>query len=843
MAATCQGRYHVTGGIAGNVLAIVGQDDEDEDKNKDQDKDKDKDKDKEKDPAFHLCKGLDFSGSISAKLINAVSGPIGRKITRALHQQVCPVVPETVDPVLNAYLDYAWTHWIRPFLKHAGQGHSHFAKHQRGPGAIPRGRSGPCHQHGLGSIFDRVCRVVDGPANAEVNIDYDLNRLENLTLSHLLDEFGCALLPAVQVRLLPGTTNLAFGKFLGANISAAVGGRNFSLSTGDYPQFTEISNDALLRSEEFSRKIVNEVAEKWIRSLPNTCPGVLAPETNRDDDNNDDNDNGRNGPGGMNFTSWGMFLELMIDPFSDTNERYRETKQNTPIDDHIIQEICEEWNQDDAPEGNSEDRSVSELIPEDPPASIFHSIKIPEAIKYLIPATIIGTVIIFISSNSSVGASVDVTVQAGPHSLHSAGLFEFSLTKTSKELYLAGIYPLLILVVCFSGIWPYAKLWLMLHSWMTPCADQHKRERYLLMLDSFGRFSLVDNYVLILFVVAFRFHLGFGDDLDLEVFVSPVYGFYSFLAATCLSLALGHVVLVCHRITMQADSSNELDSSQTTILNHGFRAQSGDSSKRLSRIIQALLVLAMIATMAILGWGFLQESYTFEIGGLAGIMMEEDQRVTSYSVISLGAALPSSVENSRSASVIFLQTVFFFFTVVTPILCLALLLCLITLPLTLKWQRKLLLAAEIARSWSGVEVFLLSILAALFQISTFASFMIGDKCDLIDSIADKILDEHNADVVCFSVDAYVESNSWYLLVAAFANFLLVSFCLRFAEDAVDEKMRGPPVGQTESPTSEVIASRTFAQLLIGIPIVGRILFVTVPNINERSEEDVTPLED
>ena len=50
-------------------------------------------------------------------------------------------------------------------------------------------------------------------ASTEVNVDYDLNRLENLTISRLLDEINCVLLPAMQIRFMPGTTDVAFGEY------------------------------------------------------------------------------------------------------------------------------------------------------------------------------------------------------------------------------------------------------------------------------------------------------------------------------------------------------------------------------------------------------------------------------------------------------------------------------------------------------------------------------------------------------------------------------------------------------------------------------------------------------
>jgi len=731
-------------------------------------------------------------------------------------------------------------------------------------------------------------------ANAEVNIDYDLNRLENLTITRLLEEINCALLPAMQIRFLPETTKIAFGKYFGANMTAAIGGRNFSLSTKDYPGFLELSNDALSWSQDFSRNMVNYAVEDWIESSSSKCPGVFVP----DDDHRDKKDHGGNPvywlwrdsttlwiifglivvmQGGLVFVSRSQsqdgdsreliqandfgsveassrttpllssYQELMSQPSSETFERNSVIKQNISIDNFIIRDICEEWNDEDEPQGILEDQLVEECQ-EAPKISIFDSDKTPESIKYLVPVMIVGTIVLFLCSNLSVGASVDLSVQLSQQSIGIPGIFQFSLGNTVSEMYQAGIYPLLILVVCFSGIWPYAKLSLMLYSWMRPSSDQHDQERRLLTLDAMGKYSLVDNYVLILFVVAFRFHLGISDNLGIDAYVTPVFGFFSFLFATCLSLVLGHTVLYFHRKSMQHHAEDSGSHAKTSILNHGFKAQNENSHKRLSRIVQGLLLLFVISTMGILIWGFLLESYTFEIGGLAGIILGEDVRRMSYSVLSLGAALPSSVEDPQSPSIMFLQGTFFFFTMVTPVLCLILIIVLMVMPLTLKSQKYLLVAAEIANSWSAIEVFLLSILAALFQISTFATFMIGDKCDEINLLAKSIFGEEDVDAVCFTVDASVESNCWCLLVGALANFLLVSFCLGFAETALAEKLEDSCRGQEPSSSSEILRDsnmcrQTFIQKLHGIPFISSILFVPVPGSYPESGEGAMPLED
>jgi hypothetical protein len=250
--------------------------------------------------------------------------------------------------------------------------------------------------------------------------------------------------------------------------------------------------------------MVNYVVEDWIESSSSKCPGVFVP----DDDRSDKKDHGgkpiywlfrdsttlwiifglivvmqgglvfvsrsqsqdgdtheliqANDSGGVEASSrttplLSSYQELMSRPSSETFEQNRVIKQKNSIDDFIIRDICEEWNNEDEPQGILEDQLIEECQ-EEPKISLFDSDKPPESIKYLVPVMIVGTIVLFLCSNLSVGASVDLSVQLGQQSIGIPGLFQFSLGNTVSEMYLAGIYPLLILVVCFSGIWPYAKV-------------------------------------------------------------------------------------------------------------------------------------------------------------------------------------------------------------------------------------------------------------------------------------------------------------------------------------------------------------------------------------------------
>jgi hypothetical protein len=152
-------------------------------------------------------------------------------------------------------------------------------------------------------------------------------------------------------------------------------------------------------------------------------------------------------------------------------------------------------------------------------------------------------------------------------------------------------------------------------------------------------------------------------------------------------------------------------------------------------------------------------------------------------------------------------------------------------PMGLSKQRALLVAAEIANAWSAVEVFVLSIVAALFQISTFASFIIGDKCDLINRLAEDFIGEIIEDTVCFTVEASVESNCWYLVAGVFLYSFVVSVGMRFAHNALDERIE-----RSSQQGSSLGGSRTIARKIFDLPVIGGILFGAPLPYSEANNE-------
>ena len=349
-----------------------------------------------------------------------------------------------------------------------------------------------------------------------------------------------------------------------------------------------------------------------------------------------------------------------------------------------------------------------------------------------------------------------------------------------------------------------------------------------LALDALGKFSLVDTYVLVLMVVAFRYHLDLEGGVTVDVYVAPQFGFYGFLVGTVLSLVLSHTLVFYHRSAEVVLPPGPCEKS-TPLCKHSFQTVTG--RRQLSLLTKIVMLGVLLCTLVMLVVGMFRESFIFEFGGIAGELIGK-RKDAAYSLVTLGKSLPGSVEKSSTLAIMGLQTAYFFFAVAAPLACLVFLLILFAYPLTLKGQLALLTCAEIANAWSAIEVFCLSIVAALLEISTFASFIVGDNCDLGDSILQKDFQEV-ADT-CYSVSASVSWSAAYLVIGVVLNSFLVSVALRFAHIAMEERIARVSI-EPNYVDSLAAPDATFVEKVAGCKGMGWIL-------SAPTEDDPGPIE-
>lgn len=744
-------------------------------------------------------------------------------------------------------------------------------------------------------------------ADISTQLDYNLNDLQNVTLANLLQHVQCGILPAADLQLLPSSELL--DNVIGINVTVETNNTVVQWSTLEYANYTDFVQQIVSWSAENIRTLVNNISNEFIMGSPKACPGIEISDDNDDTKDTSDpswmqyplvwialfvmvgaqvvvlqigesnkkncNETSRNNE--VEASSTSLYQPLLEEPIDLVFDQPVSTMMNTleeeqqsdifndmrRLDQSLLGDIRdqlfdEQWQEDNRQQRQSQDQQ--QVQEESSNTTLMNAKEISEVTRFVLPMLVIGTIILLMSSNLSVGASVNLVIKLledeSNRYIHLPGLFEFSLMNTITELYKAGIYPLLFLVVVFSGIWPYAKLLFMLHTWLKPYDSNamHQREKRLLTLDALSKFSLVDTYVLVVFVVSFRFNLDLmSTSLGLDVYVTPEFGFYAFLLATCMSLVLGHGMLYFHRKSTKQyereqdgfnspiDYNDETIEMKESILDHTFciRENGVFTQKQLSRFFQALLFTSCLVALVLLQIGYRQQSFIFEFGGLAGMLLQEEagsgkQRFT-YSLLSLGAAIPQSVEDPSNFGIIMLQMAYYFYSVVTPIICLFCLTLLLIFPMSLSRQRYVLVAAEICNAWGAVEVLLLSICAALFQISTFSSFIIGDKCDIINTVMEDltkrgIIPGDNIVTRCFDVKAFLDpSNCLYLIAGVLLNSFVVSTGLKIAHNAVDERCNPTPT----------LTRRSFAEKMMNMPVIGSVAFGQIRISREDGDDDET----
>jgi hypothetical protein len=182
-----------------------------------------------------------------------------------------------------------------------------------------------------------------------------------------------------------------------------------------------------------------------------------------------------------------------------------------------------------------------------------------------------------------------------------------------------------------------------------------------------------------------------------------------------------------------------------------------------SAVIFAILAVSIFCMLA----GVYLKTMGFHFEGLTGYMLKSAERV-DYSYISIGTALPAHSGVPNSFAIRWLQASYFLFGVAMPLCFLASLLVLWFVPLSLRRQRQFHVLSEVFNAWSTLDVFCISIVAALLEIQQFAAFIVGDSCDGINEVLMKpTLDKKlQGDDKCFDVQAYVKSASWVLFLAA-----------------------------------------------------------------------------
>jgi hypothetical protein len=138
--------------------------------------------------------------------------------------------------------------------------------------------------------------------------------------------------------------------------------------------------------------------------------------------------------------------------------------------------------------------------------SMFLSPEISSFVRWSMPLILLGNIGFFLSGHLSLGATVNIEAELAGEKFRVEKFFEFSMAKSTVDIWNAGGQELAILILIFSGIWPYTKQLVTLVLWFLPpsrCSIS-RRGSILLWLDWLAKWSMIDIFVLVISIAAFR---------------------------------------------------------------------------------------------------------------------------------------------------------------------------------------------------------------------------------------------------------------------------------------------------------------------------------------------------
>ena len=421
-------------------------------------------------------------------------------------------------------------------------------------------------------------------------------------------------------------------------------------------------------------------------------------------------------------------------------------------------------------------------------ASLFLHPRVSLFVRLIIPILLFATIALFISSNTGVGASVFVYLTIGDKEIGLPSLFDFGLINSVTDMWTAGVYPLSILIAFMSGIWPYLKVVLMICCWFFPTAWMKSSTRGSMLgwLDFLGKWSLLDTYVMIMMLVAFHFRIDFPvinpdvieTSIRADIYVYPAYGFVSLIVATLISLLMSHIIIGIHRNTLPETPGADCDDAMN------WKIIAFYAVKKIKKPIWGMVVVVTIAVLLVLTLiltilGTVLNTFSFDFIGLAGWALPflDINPKRAYSIISLTEEVPPSARLPNSFTVRFTQIIFILTAFVFPLMHIVAMIVLWLAPLTRKIQHYMYYTVEILSAWACLDVFVISIIAAVLEISQFADFMVGDMCDFLNPIMEEYLyDVLKPYIKCFGVVAKLESGCWILFITAIV-YLAINFIL------------------------------------------------------------------
>ncbi len=447
------------------------------------------------------------------------------------------------------------------------------------------------------------------------------------------------------------------------------------------------------------------------------------------------------------------------------------------------------------------------------------SADVPVFLRLFIPVVILGNIALFLSGHLSLGGTVNLSGSFGGQSFDVDGFFEFSMVRSTIEMWNAGAKSLAILIVIFSGAWPYTKQLITLVIWFLPTTrvSSDRRGKILSWLDALGKWSMVDVFVLLMTLASFRLSVESPDHLSflpeglysINMLVVPLWGLYANMLAQLLSQISSHVIIHYHRKTiMAARDSQDADwgisrapnAESSPLRKHSFVLDYEASTQRahIKKGTSWFFATLQVSFVLLVICGCSLASFSIETFGIVGLAIESGQQFqeakTSYSVFDLAKMIMDEARYLNTASDLVglgsLASLLVITVFLVPLAQAASQCIQWFFPTNAEQRRKNYVANECLAAWQYMEVYVLSIIISAWQLGGVSEFMINAYCDPLNGTLNMLANSgilKQEDAQCFRVDATVEAASWLLVTASILLYVLNHFVTSASRQKIQDE--------------------------------------------------------
>jgi hypothetical protein len=330
-----------------------------------------------------------------------------------------------------------------------------------------------------------------------------------------------------------------------------------------------------------------------------------------------------------------------------------------------------------------------------------------------------------------------------------------------------------------------------------------------------------------------------ADAVVVDVVVAPGWGIFGFLFGTIGSLVTNHFMLYWSDSAIEADERfadklagvyvEETPTAKVPASKHKFNA--ADAKGRLYGWTPATR-LGVTATLGISSLliviGSALPLILFEFQGLAGTaisLIDQDLASVEYSPFTLAIAITNGLATdfTTQIGVLFLQIVFLAFAVFTPLALNIVFLVLWLVPLRLREQKKLFFASKILAAWEALLILIVSVVAAILQISDLAQFIVKNSTGTI-----CLTIEQNFGEKCFDVEASLLPSGGILIAGSFLQVIISIISFRMIGSVVTDRYKAnkrkecvsPPMRRGINPIGRNIWVRSFTVPVARINLHG-----------------------